>query len=126
MKQISGHRQQEWNSDRPASWDFLTNHAHVLRCLARDPTIRLRDIAGSVGITERTAHGIQRDLVREGYVLRQRQGRRNHYEIVREPPLRHRFVPKREMGDLLEVLTAPDSSRAPPAEGPAAKGKIKS
>jgi DNA-binding MarR family transcriptional regulator len=87
-----------------ARWDFLTNHAHVLTCVAEDPGIRLRDIAAAVGITERAAHRILSELVDEGYVLREREGRRNRYEVVPELPLRHPLVQEREVGDLLQVL----------------------
>lgn len=85
-------------------WDFLTNHAHVLTCVAGDPGIRLRDIAAAVGITERAAHRIVSELVEEGYVLRERDGRRNRYQVVPERPLRHPLVKEREVGDLLDVL----------------------
>jgi DNA-binding IclR family transcriptional regulator len=94
-------------------WDFLTNHAHVLLCVSEDSGIRLRDIAGAVGITERSAHKILSELVEDGYVLRERQGRRNRYTVKPEMPLRHRLVRERALGDLLEALTAPK------AEGPA-------
>ena len=86
-------------------WDFLTNHAHVLTCVARDPGIRLRDIAAAVGITERAAHRILCELVDEGYVLRERQGRRNRCEVVAAQPMRHPLLEEREVGDLLKVLT---------------------
>ena len=59
------------------SWSFLTNHARVLLCIARDPGMRLRDLAASLGITERSAHGIVTDLAEAGYVLKQKDGRRN-------------------------------------------------
>jgi DNA-binding transcriptional ArsR family regulator len=85
-------------------WDFLTNHAHVLVCVARDPGIRLRDIAAAVGITERAAHRILSELVDEGYVVRERQGRRNRYEVQTDLPLRHPLAKEREVGDLLDVL----------------------
>lgn len=88
----------------PAGWDFLTNHAHVLTCVAHDPGIRLRDIAAAVGITERAAHRILSELVEAGYVLRTRQGRRNRYTVVADLPLRHPLVQERAIGDLLEVL----------------------
>ncbi len=91
-------------STESVGWDFLTNHAHVLTCVAHDPGIRLRDIAVAVGITERAAHKILSDLVEEGYVLRERQGRRNRYQVVPQLPLRHPLVQGREVGDLLEVL----------------------
>jgi DNA-binding MarR family transcriptional regulator len=89
---------------RTARWDFLTNHAHVLTCVADDPGIRLRDIAAAVGITERAAHRILSELVDEGYVVRERDGRRNRYQVVPERPLRHPLVAEREVGDLLRVL----------------------
>ena len=94
-----------------ASWDFLTNHAHVLICIASDPGARLREIAAAVGITERAAHRIVSELVEEGYVLREREGRRNRYEIVPKLPLRHPLVRQRKVGDLLAVLVgSPRSS----------------
>ena len=89
-------------------WDFLTNHAHVLLCVAADPGIRLRDIATAVGITERGAHKILNDLVEDGYVLRERHGRRNRYKVKPELPLRHPLVDDREVGDLLKVLLRPE------------------
>jgi DNA-binding IclR family transcriptional regulator len=87
-----------------ARWDFLTNHAHVLVCLARDPEARLREIAAAVGITERAAHRIVSELVEEGYVVRERQGRRNRYQVKSKLPLRHPLAQKREVGDLLQLL----------------------
>ena len=91
-----------------ARWDFLTNHAHVLLCVSRDSGIRLREIAAAVGITERSAHKILSELVEEGYVLRERHGRRNRYKVKPELPLRHPLVQDREVGDLLEVLSRPE------------------
>jgi DNA-binding transcriptional ArsR family regulator len=64
-----------------ASWSFLTNHARVLLCIAHDPAARLRDIAASLGITERSAHGIVTDLAEAGYVIKQKDGRRNRYKV---------------------------------------------
>ena len=90
--------------ETPPRWDFLTNHAHVLVCVARDPGIRLRDIADAVGITERAAHRIVSELVDEGYLVRKRQGRRNHYEVKTKLPLPHPLAEELEVGDLLEVL----------------------
>src|SRR5215204_5148980 len=109
MNLVSSKQKQEYPP--AARWDFLTNHAHVLTCVADDPGIRLRDIAAAVGITERAAHRILSDLVEEGYVLREREGRRNRYQVVPELPLRHPLVQGREVGDLLEVLL----TSAPPA-----------
>jgi DNA-binding MarR family transcriptional regulator len=90
--------------ETPPRWDFLTNHAHVLVCVARDPGIRLRDIADAVGITERAAHRIVSELVDEGYVVRKRQGRRNRYQVKTKLPLRHPLAEQLEVGDLLDVL----------------------
>jgi DNA-binding transcriptional ArsR family regulator len=91
-------------------WDFLTNHAHVLVCVARDPGIRLRDIAAAVGITERAAHRILSELVDEGYVVRERQGRRNRYQVKTELPLPHPLAQEHEVGDLLDVLVGSPSA----------------
>jgi DNA-binding transcriptional regulator PaaX len=85
-----------------ASWSFLTSHARVLLCIARDPGARLRDIAASVGITERSAYGIVTDLAAAGYVVKQKDGRRNRYQIQAHLPLpepasqepRHRRSPR--------------------------------
>jgi Winged helix-turn-helix DNA-binding len=92
----------------PARWDFLTNHAHVLLCISEDPGIRLRDIAAAVGITERSAHKFISELVDEGYVLRERHGRRNRYKVKPELPLRHPLVQDRQVGELLDVLLRPE------------------
>jgi uncharacterized membrane protein len=102
---ISRETQQSSTSATPARWDFLTNHAHVLTCIADDPGVRLRDIAAAVGITERATHRIVSELVEEGYVRREREGRRNRYAVVTDLPLRHPLVQEREIGDLLEILT---------------------
>ena len=70
-------------------WTFLTNHAHVLLCIAADPTIRVREVAALVGITERAAQRIVADLEAEGYISHERVGRRNRYEVHPTLPLRH-------------------------------------
>jgi predicted ArsR family transcriptional regulator len=103
MKAISRDQLQQSSPDS-RRWDFLTNHAHVLTCVADDSGIRLRDIAAAVGITERAAHRILSELIEEGYVLRERQGRRNRYQVVAGRPMRHPLLQEREVGDLLEVL----------------------
>ena len=105
MKTSSGNTKQGSHASL-TRWDFLTNHAHVLTCVAHDPGIRLRDIAAAVGITERAAHRILSELVEEGYVARERVGRRNRYQVKPELPLRHPLVQGREVGDLLAVLVA--------------------
>jgi DNA-binding MarR family transcriptional regulator len=109
MKISSGNMQQGSQASG-TRWDFLTNHAHVLVCVAYDPGIRLRDIAAAVGITERAAHRILSELVGEGYVLREREGRRNRYQVRTELPLRHPLAEEHEVGDLLEVLISSTTS----------------
>lgn len=91
-------------TDHARGWTFLTNHAHVLVCIAEEPDIRGRDIADRVGITERAAQSIVRDLVAEGYVTRSREGRRNHYEINPDAPLRHPLENDHSIGELLVTL----------------------
>jgi DNA-binding transcriptional ArsR family regulator len=113
MNSASRNQQQRSSSSGTNGWDFLTNHAHVLVCVADDAGIRLRDIAAAVGITERAAHRILSELVEEGYVLREREGRRNRYQVVAGLPLRHPLVEGREVGDLLEVLVGSAPSTTP-------------
>jgi DNA-binding IclR family transcriptional regulator len=86
-------------------WTFLTNHAHVLLCVARDPGARLRDVAEAVGITERAAQRIVAELVDAGYLKREREGRRNRYEIEPDLPLRHPLEREHAVGEILAVLT---------------------
>ena len=90
-----------------SDWTFLTNHAHVLLCVARDPDARLRDVAADVGITERAAQRIVADLAEAGYLERQREGRRNRYRLHPELPLRHRLENEHAIGEVLGVLTRP-------------------
>lgn len=85
-------------------WTFLSHHAHVLLSIARDPDIRLRDVATEVGITERAVQAIVNDLVEDGYVSRVRVGRRNHYEIDASSPLRHPMQSELAVGTLLGLL----------------------
>ncbi|GAA1461181.1 winged helix-turn-helix domain-containing protein [Nocardiopsis exhalans] len=85
-------------------WTFLTNHAHVLLCVVRDPQARLRDVAEQVGITERAAQRIVADLVEAGYLEREREGRRNRYRMHAELPLRHPMDRDTPIGELLTVL----------------------
>jgi predicted transcriptional regulator len=85
-------------------WTFITNHGLVLLCVSADPDVRLADVATKVGITERAVQAIVADLVDAGYLVRERRGRRNHYEIRIERPLRHHETQHREIGELLELL----------------------
>jgi len=92
---------------RRREWTFLSNHAHVLVCIDRDPTIRTRDIAAAVGITERATQAIVADLVEAGYLLRRRDGRRNTYTVVVDAQFRHPIEANRSVGDLLAMLDDP-------------------
>jgi hypothetical protein len=91
-------------SDEP-TWTFLTNHAHVLICLAGDPDLRLRDVADLVGITERAAQRIVADLVDAGYLERARTGRRNTYRLRLERPMRHPLEADNPVDMLVQALT---------------------
>jgi DNA-binding transcriptional ArsR family regulator len=88
-------------------WTFLSNHGHVLVCLARDPEARLRDVALSVGITERAVQKIVSDLEEAGVVERIRDGRRNRYRLHPERPLRHPIESHRTVGALLAMVLNP-------------------
>jgi DNA-binding MarR family transcriptional regulator len=93
-------------------WQFVTNHTQVLLCIARDPNVRLREIADSVGITVGSAQRILADLVEAGFVERERHGRRNRYIVNRDSPmLRHTAQDGQQIGRLLELLRLND----PPA-----------
>jgi Mn-dependent DtxR family transcriptional regulator len=89
------------------AWRFVTNHAHVLECISADPTMRLRDIAESVGVTERTVAQIVNELELAGYLTRTRSGRRNRYEVHDKLPLRHPRHRHRTIGDLIRFLDTP-------------------
>jgi len=88
-----------------ADWSFLTNHARVLLCIAHDPGVRLRDIAARVGITERSAYGIVTDLAEAGYVVKEKDGRRNRYQIQAHLPLPDSASRERTIGEVLALLT---------------------
>lgn len=90
--------------DATRGWTFLTNHAHVLLCIAENPRLRLREIAERVGITERSAQAIVTDLEEGGYVRRRRVGRRNEYELDLTRPLRHPLEAHHEIGELARGL----------------------
>ncbi len=89
----------------PNGWTFLTNHSHVLLCIAEDPDVLLREVAQRVGITERAAQRIVAELEAEGYLSHERVGRRNRYEVRSDLPLRHPLEDHLEIGALLRVLT---------------------
>ena len=105
-------------------WTFLTNHAHVLLCITSDPEIRLRDVAASVGITERAAQRIVMELEEAGYLERERVGRRNRYRLHTDQPLRHPMDRDHWVSELLTVLShEPPPRRRPPAAKKVTAGK---
>jgi hypothetical protein len=91
------------------SWSFLTNHARVLLSIAHDPGVRLRDIAAALGITERSAYGIVTDLTKAGYVVKEKDGRRNRYQIQAHLPLPDSVGREPVIGDVLAVLMGKDA-----------------
>ena len=97
-------------SSTTSSWGFLTNHAQVLICVAHDPDIRLREIGERLGITERAVHRIVVELTAAGYVSRQRNGRRNRYQINAELPLPDAVAREQRIGELLTILAASNES----------------
>ena len=92
-------------------WSFLTKHAQALVCIADDPGVRLRDIATAVGITERSAYGIVDDLTSAGYVVKDKDGRRNRYQIQAHLPLKEPIGRQRTIGEVLELLVDTDVSK---------------
>ncbi|GAA2104973.1 hypothetical protein GCM10009841_23420 [Microlunatus panaciterrae] len=85
-------------------WTFLSNYGHVLVSLARDPEARMRDVAPAVGITERAAQQIVAELVGQGYLRKEKVGRRNRYDVVRGAHLRHELESQVTLGDFLELV----------------------
>ena len=95
------------------SWSFLTNHARVLLCIAHDPGARLRDIAASLGITDRSVHGIVTDLTAAGYVIKHRDGRRNRYQIQAHLPLPEPASKEPAIGEVLALLIGSRARQQP-------------
>lgn len=85
-------------------WTFLTNHSHVLILLYRNPSMVLRKVALQIGITERAVQRIIADLEQEGFIMREKVGRQNHYRILSENHLRHPVEQHRTIGDVLAVI----------------------
>jgi DNA-binding IclR family transcriptional regulator len=102
------------NQSQGRGWQFLTNHMQVLLCIAREPDVRLRDIAEAVGITLGSAQRILADLIEAGFVERERHGRRNRYIVNHDSPmLRHAAQSGQEIGGLLELLRLQDRTESP-------------
>lgn len=87
------------------SWTFLSNHGHVLMCIAQDPQVRVRDIAERVGITERSVTGILTDLENAGVIDKIKDGRRNSYRVRRRVKLRHPLEAHRSVGSLIDLVS---------------------
>ena len=85
-----------------ADWGFLTSHARVLPCIARGPGARPRDIAARTGVTERTAYGIVTDLADAGYILKEREGRRNRYQVQTHQPLPEPTARETSIGEVVK------------------------
>jgi DNA-binding transcriptional ArsR family regulator len=107
-----------------SKWSFLTNHARVLVCIADDPGVRLRDMAATLGVTERTAFGIVTDLTEAGYVVKDKEGRRNRYRIQDHLPVRLEVGRDPTIGEVLGVLidtTAREATQSPDRNSPSGR-----
>jgi DNA-binding IclR family transcriptional regulator len=87
-----------------ADWSFLTNHARALLFIAQNPEARLRDLASALDVTERTAYGVVADLTESGYVVKEKDGRRNRYHVQEHLPLRDSIGRERTIGEVLDLL----------------------
>jgi DNA-binding IscR family transcriptional regulator len=103
-----------------ADWSFLTNHARALVAIAHDPGIRLRDIATALGITERSAYRIVTDLATAGYIVKERDGRRNRYQIQEHLPLPGSPNGERTIGEVLDLLVESGAPQSPTTESSSA------
>jgi len=107
-----------------AQWSFLTNHARALLCIAHDPGLRLRDMAQELGVTERSAYAIVADLTDAGYVLKQRDGRRNRYSIQHHMPLPDSTERQRTVGEVLHLLAGTPRPKARAVRRTGARSRI--
>lgn len=94
---------------KKTGWTFLTNHSHVIILLANQPDMVLREVASEIGITERAVQRIIADLEEDGFLIREKIGRQNHYRVVRDLPLRHPIEAHRLIGDLVDLILKPDA-----------------
>lgn len=99
---------QNYEQEKSSGWTFLSNYSHVLICLARDPNMRMREVADRVGITERAVQRIVAELEEAGALTRIKEGRQNRYEIATDLPLRHPLESHRTIGDILRVVAQDD------------------
>lgn len=96
------------STDDDRHWTLLTNHGRLLLLIAQDPDVRIRDLADSAGITERTAQTIVTDLEHAGYISKERSGRRNVYTVNRRQPFRHPAESDHKVGELIDLFTHHD------------------
>jgi hypothetical protein len=109
------------SSGSSSSWTFLTNHGHVLLAVAMNPDIRIKELAGTVGITTRHALLILRDLEEAGYVHRERVGRATHYTVHSSRPFRHPTAAAHQVQELIAIFTGspePEHTTPPDQEVP--------
>ena len=97
-------------TSKKSGWTFLTNHAHVIILLSKQPDLILREVAAQIGITERAVQRIIADLEEDGFLLREKVGRQNRYRVVHDLPLRHPIESHRRIGDLVALVLTPDES----------------
>jgi len=102
---VAGRPARKKSPEPGARWTFLTNHGHVLVCIAQNPDVRISEIADKVGIGERAAHRIVGDLVDGGYVVRRKDGRRNTYTVDFSQPLRHPLEADHTVGEIFRAIT---------------------
>jgi predicted transcriptional regulator len=95
------------SSNNGHTWQFLSNHAQVLLCIAANPDVRFRDIAQTVGVTERATQRIVADLIQTGYIDREKVGRRNRYHLNTEGKMRHAAQANYEIGELIQLFESP-------------------
>ncbi len=89
---------------KKTGWTFLTNHSPVIILVARQPDMVLREVASEIGITERAVQRIIADLEEDGFLIREKIGRQNHYRVVRDLPLRHPIEGHKFIGDLVDLI----------------------
>jgi DNA-binding IclR family transcriptional regulator len=89
--------------ERPR-WTFITSHGAILIEVTRNPDATVRELAERSGLTERQAHRVLADLVEDGYIVRERVGRRNHYRVDKAQPMRHPILASLQVGELLNAL----------------------
>ncbi len=103
IRSLMSSKSQEPN--RNSQWTFLTNHFHIIVCLSRDPSSRIRDLSDEVGITQRAVQRILAELVEDQVLSVTKDGRRNIYTIDRDKQLRHALEARHTIGDLLQILS---------------------